>query len=562
MINFAIRVASQQGIGHLMRMKWLAHALIQRGCQVIFILDECTQASWQNITDVAEQLYFVNIGNSRYSQHSDAFFTNEILVKHQCQRLIIDSYQLGVEYERAIDKQVNITVFDDLAREHHCHQLFDMKWCAEHTDKRYKDKLPDECQRYLGPAFALLAPGYRQQNFNTKSRGVHSNHTIRQTIHPSASKNQNLLISLGGGGDLSLLEPFIYHLVERAPALQINLVVGPQAINHQSVECVAAEHTNLTLINHPKSLISYYEQADLFVGALGTSLYELAACQLPAITFSIADNQENDILALEDLGHYFHLDSYYAAQGEKLAALTQLVLQQLPRVNTLRTSAKLTVDGCGAERVAEVLLAPNSAQHELTRDHVKYDKDQLESNKKQASRGYSSEPLTDKVAIRQVDDQDINRYLNARNLPVNAQRMTINEEIPRLSHYHWWFTTDRVSYLLSENGQDRLYIWDSKQQINGQDYLYGGWFTAAGEVPFNLAMLALKWQLSRSKTEHTATWLAVIHKENKFVNLLNQYMGFKETRCEQAIAATQVLFPCATAAQFNYVSLACKDIHL
>ncbi|REL34844.1 pseudaminic acid biosynthesis protein PseG [Thalassotalea euphylliae] len=562
MINFAIRVASQQGIGHLMRMKWLAHSLTQRDCQVIFILDECEQESWQHIKDVAEQIYFIDTQQSDYSQHSDAFFSNEILAKHQCQQLIIDSYQLGIEYEQAIDKQVNITVFDDLAREHFCHQLFDMKWCGQRTDERYQGKLADECQRYLGPTFALLAPDYRSHNLISKSRGVSSEQTFDQTFKQNASKSHCLLISLGGGGDLSLVEPFICHLLKRQSALKINLVVGPQVINLQSVERIAAEHTNLTLINQPKSLLPYYEEADLFVGALGTSLYELAACQLPAITFSIAKNQENDILALEDLGHYFHLDSYNAAQGEKLAALTQLVLEQLPRVKTLRKSAKLTLDGCGAERLADILLAPKSAQQELARDHAKQLQAQVENTNEQAATDCGKEYLTEKIAIRQVEDQDINRYLNARNLPVNAQRMTINEEIPRLSHYHWWFTTERVSYLLSENGQDRLYIWDSKQQINGQEYLYGGWFTVAGEVPFNLAMLALKWQLSRSRAESTATWLAVIHKQNKFVNLLNQYMGFEETTCERAIAATKVLFPCATTTQFNYVSLACKDIRL
>jgi hypothetical protein len=51
-------------------------------------------------------------------------------------------------------------------------------------------------------------------------------------------------------------------------------------------------------------------------------------------------------------------------------------------------------------------------------------------------------------------------------------------------------------------------------------------------------------------------WLAVINKENKFVNLLNQYMGFSKTAInKEAFDITEILFPQASTADFNFVEL-------
>lgn len=531
MTDFAIRVASRQGIGHLMRMKWLARALIDNGSRVIFIIDTCSETVWHRLQDDAESIYFVDTQADSYDELFDAEITNGILSKYKCQHLLIDSYHLGKVFEQAIDPQVTLTVFDDLAREHDCDNLFDMKWCGEQTAQRYADKLPSSCHRYLGPEYALLAPDYQQ--FNRVQR-------------VNVKQEQTLLVALGGGGDLLLVTPFVQQLAQRMPRLRINLVVGPQAINVNAAEQLSFEQSNIVLVDSPNSLIELYRQADLFVGALGTSLYELAACGLPAITFSIADNQQNNILALEDLGHFFHLNSYVAEQGGRLAELTEAALTQLPRIGVLQAQAKIKIDGLGASRVAAILLGQAAGQKSESIKLASLNSDKVQ--------------LTDKVAIRPVTDLEINRYLNARNLLNNTQRMTISKKIPRIEHYLWWLKTERVSYVLSENERDKLYIWDSKRVINRRVYLYGGWFSAAEEVPFTLAMLALKWQLQRTKADGRAVWLAVIHKDNKFVNLLNEYMGFRPISCDQELSATQQLFPFADQQHFNYVSLACKDI--
>jgi hypothetical protein len=163
------------------------------------------------------------------------------------------------------------------------------------------------------------------------------------------------------------------------------------------------------------------------------------------------------------------------------------------------------------------------------------------------------EVLSGAFSVRKVADSDVNRYLIARNLPNNADRMTISKEIPRFGHYVWWLSNKRQSFVIEKEGVPVIYIW---HDIYESKYLYGGWFTCEGNVSLPEAMLALQWQLKHCKKVYPhATWLAVIHKDNKFVNLLNQYMGFKVTPVDsEAFLKTKAIFPHADG-QFNFLML-------
>lgn len=531
---FAFRVATRLGIGHLMRMKWLAKALIARHQNVIFFLDRCEEAVREKISDLSCAIHQIDIDIHGYSEVVDAQVCIDLLQKNQCSCLIVDSYWLGIAFEKQVTEQgFELIVFDDLEREHQCDKLFDQKWQGSDTQQRYQQKVPEYCQRLLGPKYCLLAPDYQQ--------GEH-----RLT---SEAKQQTILFSLGGGGDLSLIAELVEQLLASTSQSDViyQVVIGPQAINTKSIQALASQESRLELLVNPQSLQSYYRCADLFVGALGTSLYELAACKTPALTFSIADNQHNDILDLQDLGHYFHINQFERKEISQFVRVIETLLANSSRVRALRENSAIELDGKGAERVADILLGESCTD----------DKEEVSN-----SMSFSMEKLSDNISIRPVNDSDINRYLIARNLPNNADRMTITQKIPSLNHYSWWFNNTRESFVMYDEGYESLYLWHDVFQYKNQDYLYGGWFTAGEDVKFNIAMIALKWQLAMTKQRFpNAIWLAVINKENKFVNLLNQYMGFVKIEfSDTKYKITKDIFPHASSEQFNYVCLSCKDI--
>jgi UDP-2,4-diacetamido-2,4,6-trideoxy-beta-L-altropyranose hydrolase len=518
-MNLVARISTQLGIGHLMRSKWLLLELQQRGAHITLVLDENGEELSAFYTELACNVEIIT------PTLCDKQITAEIMKRVCADYLLIDHYDLGLSFESYIRQSVvcQIIVLDDLARKHDCDYLIDAKWDGKQTQSRYENKLPLHCQQFLGPKYALLSDQYiddTQTNFEDKPE-------------------LTVMCSMGGGGDMLTWVTLIQaHQRSSAQSIGFVVIVGPQAKNISELARFASAHSNIQLIENPKSLVPFYKSANLFIGALGTSLYELAALKIPAITFSISQNQENDILALEALGHYFHLDSLSTQDTVKLGENISVFLLNINRLKRLRSFTKIKVDGLGVKRIASKLMGSNlcePASQELTLDNIE------------------REALSGCVSIRKVADADVNRYLIARNLPNNADKMTVSKEIPRLGHYIWWLSNNRQSFVIEKEGVPVIYIWHDL--YNGK-YLYGGWFTCEGNVSLPEAMLALQWQLKHCKQVYpNATWLAVIHKENRFVNLLNQYMGFKTTPVSSAAyLSTKAIFPHVDE-KFNLVML-------
>lgn len=522
-MNIVARVSTCLGIGHLMRIKWL-----------LLELQSNTQASLTLVLDIQkadiapfiQELICDDIHFVKTASKQDIATLLSVIKTSNADLVILDHYDLDIEYEKQIGSVgAKLAVFDDLGRDHDCDFLFDAKWVGELTHKRYDKKSSAKTRHFLGPDFSLLAPPF-SQTLNT---------------HVSKSKNKtNILCSLGGGGDLSIFASLVNSVPhELHSQIQFTVVVGPKAENKQVITRLGEKFKNITILCSPLSIANEYRNTDLFIGALGTSLYELAALKVPAITFSIAANQDNDITHLQQLGHFLHLDEFTDSQACLLGAQLGGFICCLPRIKKLRHNAIVTVDGLGVKRVAAILQAQE------------FDVTDISSQVREAS---NIAQLTTQYAVREAEDCDVNNYLIARNLPSNSQKMTINADIPRLEHYLWWFRSERKSYVVEKIGIPAVYVWHQYVSANSHDYLYGGWFTARNDVPFNLAMLTLQWQLDFCKASHpNAIWLAVIHKDNKFVNLLNKYMGFVSMPIDSVeYTTTQQLFPLADE-QFNFV---------
>lgn len=525
MIFIRTAAGPNTGIGHVIRMSHLARALSERGASVMMVLTAPYRTIVPYIDDLAVAYLRPNVDETPLSESDDAACTLALLSEHAVDRVVVDSYALGIDWERhIIAAGYRVAAIDDLGVRHHdVDLLVDARWTGHlETPKRYENLVPAGCRRLLGPAYALLHPGYRKP----------------ATSHAA---KVNILFSLGGGGNLNLLADVIDALLPQMPDdWTLTPVLGPLAFNPDRLLALARKDNRIEPLHTPPSLIDAYRQATLFVGAMGTSLYELAAMGTPALTFSLADNQNNDLADLEEIGHYLHLPQDEFLQSRHTAALILTLTEKIDRVRTLRRQAKVRIDGFGARRVAQALLDqpidPASSIEPSTTTPA------LES-------------LVGGLSIRSVKDQDINHYLQSRNLPKNRQNMTITQSIARVEHYRWWFTTRRESFVVEHNGRPLLYIWHQKEVFEDRPYLIGGWFVCDETVGFDIAAITLEWQLEQTaKTHPDATWVAVINKENNYVNLLNRYMGFVPIiNDDQAFVAVQHFFGEADVETFNYV---------
>lgn len=522
---FIFRANTTQGIGHLKRCLSLAHMLGNYGEQCHFVVDEN-----DNLEKYYAELPFTfSVLEAGLEQLADARQTVEIAKRYQTKRVIVDSYQLGQQWEQLITNFFPVAAIDDLGRDHSADTIIDIRWRGAETELFYTNKVPKNSNCLLGPNFALLDKCYEGLDLKNLQR-------------------THLLFSLGGGGDWNQLSKLIECICKKLPNQKIEIVLGPSATNTASVKKLAKRFTQIYINQCPDNLVNSFKRAKLFIGALGTSLYELAATKTPALTFCLAPNQEHQQAWLDDLGHCLHISELLEHPVTEVSALILTLLRHDNRLLQLRNDARICVDGYGAERVARFLLGKSHlSQSGVTKKkHEHYFK-----------------KLTDNLTVREIADSDINAYLFARNSERNNWRMTVTERITRLTHYQWWFNQQRANFVIEEQGQAIIYIWHQAHQHNDYDYLYGGWFSAENDVSFAHAQLALSWQLEYCNHEYPkATWLAVIHKENKFVNLLNQYNGFKPLLPDsEAFAITQSIFKQATPEMFNYVHLVVENVH-
>lgn len=94
-------------------------------------------------------------------------------------------------------------------------------------------------------------------------------------------------------------------------------------------------------------------RCDIAVTAGGSTLYELAACGVPAIVFAYADNQLLHIKALERYGIVKYVGYYQELDRRKLIEEFKYLMAHMNVTNEIAERAQSLVDGNGCGRIVE-----------------------------------------------------------------------------------------------------------------------------------------------------------------------------------------------------------------
>lgn len=539
MIVFRVFSTPTSGLGHIVRCHYLAQALQQKGQSVVFVCDQLNPQTAQFLADYTTiNLYRQPL--EKWDATTDAKATLTYLQTHQLfpDWVVVDHYFLDTQWEEHIIKAgYRVLAIDDLVRSHCCDAVLDFKWRGLEPDAVYRDKVPDETQLLLGPQYCLLSPQLAREAANDL---------------PSNPSDYTVLLSLGGGGDADILGQLVTELVQAVQQkegasnqqrLHLQVVIGPLMQNRERIKSQFSSFNipqmEVTFLEGRTNLDAELKACDLYVGAAGGTLYALRALKKPAITFSLADNQQTDQALLDAIGHYFHLNRIEDADFVKLAQWILLCQHNQQRIQQLFASSDITVDTLGAQRVADFMVSGQSSERiKPNRDHHQWTE------------------LAGGRRLRDVKDADLNHYLASRNLPENCQNMLDIKPIQPIDHALWWFNTQRRSFLMTQAaGEPLLYIWDEVKQVDEQPFLIGGWFVCDAQTAFQEAMVALDWQLKQCAVDYPdVPWVAVISRQNKYVKLMNDYFGFKEIEPGgRYYKAVTTLFPKASQQDFYYV---------
>lgn len=258
------------GSGHVTRCITLALALRNAGADVTFV--SCTgEGDLHGL--IADRGFAINA-----LQHpTDVTEAQSALGEIHPDLLIVDHYLLDAPWESIMrDVAGKIFVIDDLAdRQHDCDLLLDQNLGFD-KERSYASLVGDNTQILLGPRFALLRDQFRAPLARARVRG---------------GEIRRVLVTMGGFDADDATSKVVSELSASNVGAEIRVALPESAPHAKEVSALCARLERVTFLGAVAHMASEMEQADLAIGACGTSAWERAALGLPAIHITLAENQ-------------------------------------------------------------------------------------------------------------------------------------------------------------------------------------------------------------------------------------------------------------------------------
>jgi len=359
-IVFRVDASIEIGSGHVMRCLTLAEELRRNNRECIFICRALSGNLGNLITQKGFALYVLSAPTHQSSDvlfdelshaswlgvswRTDATETREILASLNAKWLVVDHYALDARWEQEVASTVErIMVIDDLAdRTHKCDVLLDQNLGRQKAD--YALRVPETCQLLIGPMYALLRPEFALQREISLGR---------RRAHTSL---KNILINLGGVDKDNITGQVLQALkVCHLPAnCKITVIMGATApwLDNVNVHASVLPWQTEVIVNVP-NMSHYMAEADLAIGAAGSTSWERCCLGLPSIVFELAANQKEIMTALNEakavVGFCMPIDACSLDETLNTMATSHGLLRDMSE------SAAEICDGKGAYRVEKYI---------------------------------------------------------------------------------------------------------------------------------------------------------------------------------------------------------------
>lgn len=326
------------GSGHVMRCLSIAHACKRKGIACCFVTAD---SSFQE--KIQKDGFQVQVLHSDYKDmESELEKFIIILQREQPETVIVDSYYVTGEYLYKLKQHTKVVYIDDwMNKAYPVDGLINYNiYAAQKTYALLYEKAGIPLPRlFLGTAYAPL-----RQEF--------SNLPERQTNRLC----KNVLISTGGADPIGLGLVLLQWLAKAAEqtAWTYHIIAGSHNQNLDAMEMLAQQLPNVQLHKNVEHMAQLMQMCDVAVSAAGSTLYELCACGVPTICYSLADNQRQGLEAFAAMDLMKNLqDLRFAENPERLVlqAVANMAKQYEWR-EMVSQRMRTVVDGKGAERLA------------------------------------------------------------------------------------------------------------------------------------------------------------------------------------------------------------------
>ena len=333
-IVFRVDSSSQMGVGHLMRCLTLADELKKQNHNATFI---CRELKGNLIKLIEHRVLILPVDKDFQSddlylswlgatQEQDAKQTIQV-IHDNADLLIVDSYALDEVWHKQLKPHTKkIMVIDDLAdREFDCDVLLNQNLASKQGD--YQGKVPSDCELLLGCEYALLRPEFA---------------AFRKRALEKRKKTQeikNILISMGGSDKKNIT----YNVLQQLNDGFNIVVVLSSASLHREMIMDYVKGKNIEVIINADNMAELMLDADLAIGAGGSTSWERCCLGLPTLLFVTAENQKVIAENLERLGAVMIVRS--------LKDDLQMIVSNFDLWRTMSEKSQAICDGFGVKRI-------------------------------------------------------------------------------------------------------------------------------------------------------------------------------------------------------------------
>jgi spore coat polysaccharide biosynthesis predicted glycosyltransferase SpsG len=322
-----------RGIGHVMRCLALAEEMAERGTRCVFVAD---------LVDVPWAADQIRSRHFTVREHAaDAPSLADAVLSFEPAAVVVDSYHSPRWVSAAIRSAgvPVLAIIDGDARD----QVGDI-YVDQNLDAERRPG-PVGSPRLAGIEYALL----RNEVL-----------ALRSAIPPSGARHEPPhVLAYFGGTDAYGASPAVMTALARSGERFHATVVAPRpSLQAELAELPLASGQRLSVIGPTDTLMGLAADADLVIGASGTSVWELMSIGSAAALVWVADNQEQGyerVVASGAAAGLGHLDDVRADPSGAAGTLGKL-LRDVTLRDKIRATGWSMVDGLGRARVATALM--------------------------------------------------------------------------------------------------------------------------------------------------------------------------------------------------------------
>lgn len=336
-----IRVDANREIatGHVMRTLAIAKQIRQLGGECKFIVSDgyaipiihkygfeviCLESQWNDLEQEIPQI-------------------QQLIIENKIKIILVDSYYVTKKYLECLQSKTYVAYIDDL-------NLFCYPVNLVINYSIYHDRFQYKTMNYSSRTNFLLGCSY-----------IPLRDEFVGLVRSKKERVTDILITTGGTDKYhvtySLLEYLCKnHILEK---INIHAVIGRFNKDEIKIKQLADIYDYIYIYKDINYMSELMMKCDIGISAGGTTLFELCACGLPTICFSMADNQILGTESLADKGYMYNIGDIRCNINERVEDIVRqlnYLIQDYDIRHEYSNKMQILVDGRGAERIAKYLL--------------------------------------------------------------------------------------------------------------------------------------------------------------------------------------------------------------